>query len=234
MALLAIASTPCSEPGIADTTSVFRTARLDASAHVQLGYLLYLPNEYEESGSWPLLLFLHGYGARGDDLELVKAHGPPKLIAEGKDFPFVIVSPQDPRGWWEPMELTVLLDKVVSEYKIDQSRIYVTGLSLGGFGTWELAHFAPDRFAAIAPICGGGEVYWADEIAHLPIWAFHGAKDSVVPVSRTTDLVDAIREHGGKPKLTIYPEAGHDSWTMTYNNPALYDWLLKHKKEDPE
>src|SRR6185312_8308672 len=123
-----------------------------------LKYLIYQPADYDKQDKWPLLLFLHGAGERGDDLELVKKHGPPKLAAEGKDFPFIVVSPQCPKDrWWEPIELVALLDDIGSKYKVDADRIYVTGLSMGGFGTWRLAFYAPDRFAAIAPICGGGE-----------------------------------------------------------------------------
>jgi len=183
---------------------------------VQLSYLLYLPKDYEQQESWPLLLFLHGSGERGDDLELVKKHGPPKLIAAGKDFPFIIVSPQCPKDRrWEPIELIALLNDLSNKYKVDADRIYVTGLSMGGFGTWQLASFAPDRLAAIAPISGGGEKYWVKQFAYLPVWAFHGAKDTGVPLERSQVMVDELKKNGGNPKLTIYPEAGHDSWTET-------------------
>jgi predicted peptidase len=109
---------------------------------------------------------------------------------------------------------------------VDQRRIYVTGLSMGGFGTWRLAAYSPTRFAAIAPICGGGEPYWARSFAKLPTWAFHGAKDTGVLVERSQTMIDAMIARGGSPKLTIYPDAGHDSWTETYSNPEFYDWLL--------
>ncbi len=205
--------------------------KLDAQATVRMGYLLYLPKEYDKQESWPLLLFLHGSGERGDNLELVKKHGPPKLIAEGKDFPFIVVSPQCPRGrWWEPTELITLLDDVAGKHKVDPDRIYVTGLSMGGFGSWRLAFFAPGKFAAIAPVCGGGEKYSAQPIAHLPIWAFHGAKDTAVPLERSQKMVAEVNKSGGHAKLTIYPEAGHDAWTETYNNPEFYEWLLKQKR----
>jgi len=199
---------------------------------VQLNYLLYLPPDYDSKDKWPLLLFLHGAGERGNDLRLVKKHGPPKLIEQGKDFPFVIVSPQCPKGrWWEPFELTALLDYIVANYKIDQQRIYVTGLSMGGFGTWSLAAYTPDRFAAIAPICGGGEPLWALRLRQLPVWAFHGAKDKVVPPSRSKEMVEALKAVGAEVRFTLYPNAGHDAWTATYNNPKLYEWLLSHKRK---
>lgn len=219
-------------PALADESGQ-TSQRLDVTIRVAMGYLLYLPKDYDTKESWPLVLFLHGSGERGDDLELVKKHGPPKLIGEGKGFPFIVVSPQCPKSQsWEPLELTALLDEVTRTQKVDQDRIYVTGLSMGGFATWELAALTPNRFAAIAPICGGGEPYWTRRFKHLPTWAFHGARDTGVPVERTQDMVDALTKNGGTPKLTIYPEAEHDSWTETYNNAEFYEWLLAQKRVD--
>ena len=208
---------------------------LDRPAQVKLDYLLYLPSGYDSEPSWPLLLFLHGAGERGDDLELVKKHGPPKRIAQGKEFPFIVVSPQCPAGrWWQPQELVVLLDEIAENYRVDQDRIYVTGLSMGGFGTWALAAYSPDRLAAIVPICGGGERYWARMFAHVPAWVFHGAKDPAVPLERSETMVESVKKQGGEAKLTVYPEAGHDSWTETYDNPELYQWLLQQKRTKRE
>jgi predicted peptidase len=205
--------------------------KLETQVPVKLNYLLYLPKDYEKQASWPVLLFLHGSGERGDDLNLVKVHGPPKLIAAGKDLPFIVVSPQCPKEMnWEPIELVALLDEVGKKYKADPDRVCVTGLSMGGFGTWRLAAYAPERLAAIAPICGGGEKHWARRFAKLPVWAFHGAKDAGVPLERSEVMIEAIKKAGGEPKLTIYPDAGHDAWTETYNNPELYTWLLAQKR----
>ncbi len=225
-----------SDVAVSDEQTVVQTAaKLNTHVKVQMGYLLYLPKDYDKQELWPLLLFLHGAGERGDDLELVKKHGPPKLIAAGKDFPFIVVSPQCPKErWWEPIELVALLDELSSKYKVDSDRIYVTGLSMGGFGSWRLASYAPDKFAAIAPICGGGEKYWTRRFAHLPVWAFHGAKDTGVPPERSQMMVDELKKKGGNPKLTIYPESGHDSWTETYNNPKFYEWLLVQKRNSKE
>jgi len=207
-------------------------SRLETQVPVRMDYLLSLPEKYESKESWPVLLFLHGAGERGDDLELVKKHGPPKLIEAGKKFPFIVVSPQCPKDrWWEPIELVALLDEIESKYKVDPDRIYVTGLSMGGFGTWRLAFYAPERLAAIAPICGGGEIYWAKRFAHLPVWVFHGAKDKGVPLERSEEMVEALKKNGGNPRFTIYPEAEHDSWTETYDNPKFYEWLLEQKRE---
>jgi predicted peptidase len=210
-------------------------ARLDRPYRIMLDYLVYLPKAYHEKESWPLLLFLHGAGERGDDLELVKVHGPPKLIAQGKDFPFVVVSPQCPQDqWWQAIELTALVDEIVEKYKIDQDRIYVTGLSMGGFGTWSLAAYTPQRFAAILPICGGGETHWTKVMAHLPVWAFHGDQDTAVPLERSEKMIEALKKNDSNPKFTIYPGVAHDSWTQTYANPEVYEWLLQHKRQIPQ
>ncbi|MBL8889213.1 MAG: prolyl oligopeptidase family serine peptidase [Planctomycetaceae bacterium] len=204
---------------------------LDRAVPVKLKYLLSLPKGYEDQESWPVLLFLHGAGERGSDLNLVKKHGPPKLIEAGKEFPFIVVSPQCPGGrWWEPFELAALLDEIETNYKVDKERIYVTGLSMGGFGTWALTAYQPKRFAAIAPICGGGEPFTTRLYSHVPTWAFHGDQDNVVPLARSESMVDALKNAGGNVKFTIYPGVGHDSWTETYANDEFYKWLLEQKK----
>lgn len=200
---------------------------------VELQYLLYLPEDYEKAEKeYPLVLFLHGAGERGNDIELVKRNGPPKLIEEGKNFPFILVSPQCPeqtRWNYQTQTLIALLDEIESKYRVDKNRIYVTGLSMGGQGTWSLALTQPNRFAAIAPICGWTDTWEVCKIKHLPVWVFHGAKDNVVPVTESQQMFDALKQCGAENiKLTIYPEANHDAWTETYNNPELYNWLLSH------
>ncbi|MDQ7817225.1 MAG: dienelactone hydrolase family protein [Melioribacteraceae bacterium] len=198
---------------------------------VELNYLLYFPKDYSEDKSFPLLLFLHGAGERGNDLNLVKKHGPSKLIEEGKDFPFVVASPQCPTDKrWNTKALIALIDEIISNYKIDEDRIYVTGLSMGGNGTWRLATEIANRLAAIIPICGWGDPFDICSIGNLPVWTFHGAKDFIVPVTSSQVLVDRLKYCKGNAKITIYPEAGHDSWTETYNNPEIYEWLLSHSK----
>ncbi|MCX7874812.1 MAG: prolyl oligopeptidase family serine peptidase [Melioribacteraceae bacterium] len=194
---------------------------------VKLNYLLYLPKDYEQKEKHPLMLFLHGAGERGDNLELVKTHGPAKLVEQGKEFPFVIVSPQCPKDKrWEPTDLIALIDYIITNYKIDENRIYVTGLSMGGNGTWKLAAEIPNRLAAIIPICGWGDPFSAMMMGKLPVWVFHGAKDVVVPLSSSEVMVESIKRSGGNVKFTVYPDANHDSWTETYNNQEIYDWLL--------
>lgn len=204
---------------------------------VKTNYLLYLPDGYARSRQhYPLMLFLHGAGERGNDVEKVKLHGPPKLIAQNaRKFPFVVVSPQCPdQDWWssdtQVAALDGLINEIVSHYRIDPDRIYVTGLSMGGFGTWRLAAQFPDRFAAIAPICGRGDPQTAPKISRLPIWVFHGADDPVVPPTGSSDMVDALRKAGSDVKFTVYPKTGHDSWTKTYENEELYDWLLQQRR----
>ncbi len=207
-------------------------AELKTTIPVNMDYLIYLPENYDEKEKWPLMLFLHGAGERGDNLDLVTVHGPPKLIKNGKQFPFIVVSPQCPKEQlWQPVELTALLNDIEKKYKVDKDRIYVTGLSMGGFGTWSLAAYTPYRFAALVPICGGGEKFWVKKIKHVPIWVFHGAKDGAVPLERSQTLVDVLEKEKADVSFTIYPEAGHDSWTETYNNPEVYEWLLKQKRK---
>jgi predicted peptidase len=201
-------------------------------------YLLFLPEGYgQQQKKWPLILFLHGSGERGDDLEKVKKHGPPKIVQTRKDFPFIVVSPQCPEddGWTTRTEVLInLLDEIIARYDVDTERVYLTGLSMGGYGSWALASEYPDRFAAVVPICGGGNRTMSLMLKDVPIWAFHGGKDNAVPVEESKELVDAINARGGNAKLTIYPEAPHDSWTQTYNNQELYDWLLEHRRAPKE
>ncbi len=198
---------------------------------VRLRYLLYLPPQYKPDGDpWPLLVFLHGMGEVGNNLELVKRHGPPKLIAQGKHFPFIVLSPQSPRPGWNVHAVAALIDHIADKYNVDRSRIYLTGLSMGGFGTWALAAAYPEKFAAIAPICGGGDPRSAERLKNIPVWVFHGARDRVVPLAASERMVKALKAAGGNVKFTVYPDAGHDSWTATYDNPELYRWFLQHRK----
>jgi len=201
---------------------------------VKLNYLLFLPEGYEadKAKHWPLMLFLHGAGESGDNLARVKVHGPPKIVESKKDFPFILVSPQSPGRGWNPDTLKALIDDVKKNYRVDEDRVYLTGLSMGGFGTWALAAAHPEVFAAIAPICGGGNPRDASKIKDLPIWVFHGAKDTTVPLARSEEMVKALKDSGASElKFTVYPEAGHDSWTESYNNPELYEWMLKHTRK---
>jgi predicted peptidase len=203
-----------------------------------LNYLLYTPPQYQAINAHPLILFLHGAGERGSDLDLLKLQPLPQKL-ETQDLPFVVVSPQCPLGsaWLMHMDdLEDLLDEVIPAYKIDPDHVYLTGISMGGFGTWQLAVRDPNRFAAIAPICGGWPWLEMDDrlcaLKDMPIWAFHGELDPVVPVDYTLRAVDAVRDCGGEPLMTIYPDLEHDSWTRTYANPDLYAWFLSQSLAD--
>lgn len=207
-----------------------------AVVEVHYKYLVYVPGGPAPAQGWPLVLFLHGAGERGSDLDLVKVHGPPKMVEKGKVLPFILVSPQCPSdSWWDHVPLAKLLDEVEAGYPVDRTRIYVTGLSMGGYGTWNLACYQPKRFAAIAPICGGGvSVLARFVLKHMPVWAFHSEGDPVVPLEESQRMVDAIKLAGGNPKLTVYPGISHDAWTATYNNPEFWSWLLSQSRANPE
>ncbi len=199
----------------------------------ELDYLLYLPDGYAQDTvkKWPLIIFLHGSGERGNDLEKVKMHGPPMLAAAGKKFPFIIASPQaKPDGGWEQSELYRFLQSLKKQYRVDPDRVYLTGLSMGGFGTWDLAMKHPEEFAAIAPICGGGDIETAWRLRNMKVWVFHGAKDNVVPPRSSEMMVDAVKKYNPSVRFTLYPEANHNSWTVTYNNDSLYQWFLDQKR----
>ncbi|HWV99436.1 MAG TPA: prolyl oligopeptidase family serine peptidase [Candidatus Acidoferrum sp.] len=212
------------------------------SQTLKVNYLLFLPKDYDARPrkKWPLILFLHGAGERGTNVWKVATHGPPKRVAEHPDFPFIVVSPQCPAGQlWSEDVLLGLLDETIRKYAVDKTRIYLTGLSMGGYASWDLGLTHPERFAAIVPICGGGEFITvllaggeqAEALKTLGVWAFHGGKDPVVPTEESQRMVDLLKKFGVQDvNLTVYPEAGHDAWTETYNNPQLYEWLLKHQR----
>ena len=203
-------------------------------------YLQFLPASYDvdKEKKWPVILFLHGAGERGEDLSKVKVHGPPMIVESKPEFPFVVISPQCPKNTvWDADALLALLDEVTHRLRIDERRLYVTGLSMGGYGTWNLIGKAPERFAAAAPICGGGSTRdfllpkSLEALQSLPIWVFHGGKDGVVLPEESKRLVNIIRDRvKGNVELTIYPDAGHNSWTETYDNPKLYEWFLSHSR----
>ncbi len=227
-------------PGIvmAQTTRPAQKAepfKAQVTVDIDMNHLVYLPADYgkEKDKKWPLMIFLHGAGERGSDLEQVKTHGPPKLVEQNQDFPFVLISPQcADRKWWEPAAINALLDHALATCNIDPDRVYLTGISMGGYGTWATAMAYPDRFAAIAPICGGGDASGASRLKDMPVWAFHGEKDKLVPIERSEEMIAAIQKAGTtNVKFIRYPEAGHDSWTESYANAELYAWLLSHTRK---
>jgi poly(3-hydroxybutyrate) depolymerase len=207
---------------------------------VTLRHLLSLPQGYDDDPgrAWPLILFLHGSGERGNELDRVKVNGLPKELAVGREVPAIVLSPQCPADARWDSELMVagldaLLDDALARYRVDPRRVYVTGLSMGGFGTWALAAAHPERFAAIAPVCGGGDPDLAVRLRRVPIWAFHGAKDAIVPLAAMQTMTDAMARVHGDMRTTTYPDAGHDSWSTTYADPDLYTWLLQYEKTEP-
>ena len=202
--------------------------------NVNYQYLIYFPKDYNTTDKkWPLILFLHGSGERGTDINLVKRNGPPKLVSEGKEFPFIILSPQCPKNIsWDNTILMALLNDIISKYKVNENRIYLTGLSSGGSATWSLAIEYPEKFAAIVPISASGEPEDVCALKDVPVWVFHGEKDDVVPIKEDSDMVDALKQCGGNVRFTKYPDVGHWAWVDAYNNPELYEWMLKFSKSD--
>ncbi len=198
-------------------------------------YLLTLPEGYaaDADKKWPLVVFLHGAGERGDNLELLKKHGPPKLIAAGKKFEAIVVCPQVHTGnVWNEQGVKALTDEIVRTHRVDTSRLYLTGISMGGFGTWDTALAYPDTYAAIAPICGGAGIGFllADRLKTQPCWIFHGDQDKAVTVEYSLQMHKALQKVGSPAKLTIYPGVAHDSWTQTYDNEEFWTWLFAQKK----
>lgn len=196
-------------------------------------YQLFLPKGYSDDSkaSWPLLIFLHGSGERGDDVAKVKVHGPPKIADRDPSFPFVTVSPLLGAGEdWDTAKLDKLVKHVMKTHRIDKRRIYLTGLSRGGRASWRWAIAEPGRFAAVAPVAGDGDTSKACALKDTPVWSFHGDRDDVVKPEGSFDMHRAIRACGGRStRLTIYPDLGHNGWDPAYDDPALYMWLLSHR-----
>ena len=233
------------------------------STEATYGYNIYVPHGYSEDGpEYPLLLFLHGWGGQGDSsidpgaLDQITGHGPPGMIRSGlwnPTFPFLVVTPQaHPGEFWHPEELHGFIDYLLDTYQINQRRIYLTGLSMGGGGCWYyVGEIDDNRAAAIVPIAASGLPSLVENLKKVPIWAFHGADDSTVPAYEgygSVPMVEMINAAGPviKAKITVYPETGHNSWTKTYRgtgmftgdfrldqyNMNIYDWMLQYKKND--
>jgi len=233
IAAIATAETPAAGKQVPASSTV--KVKDETGEHeVTLRYLLYLPADYDQAKdtAWPLVLFLHGSGERGDDIERVKIHGPPKLAGGGKQFPFVLCSPQCPAGSrWNAGELDQLVETLAGAYRIDRQRLYVTGLSMGGAGTWSLVASQPEKFAAAMPLCGRGDLEAIDQLAKTPTWILVGGKDRPETVQNCQDMANALTKAGGQGRFTLYFELPHDCWTITYNNPETYDWLLAQRRK---
>jgi predicted peptidase len=224
--------------GLAFAAAVSAHAQLPQKARTmtvrtKISYLTFLPKTYSAKGApVPVIVFLHGSGERGSDLNKVKAWGPPALADKDPDFPFMVVSPQVPDGeWWHANLLKAVLDEVLAKYNVDRSRVYLTGISMGGYGAWDLAMNYPGYFAAIAPICGGGNALRIGQLKTVPTWVFHGLKDKSVPERESASMVAALKAAGGDVKYTVLPDAGHvDTWVYAYGEAGLFDWFLGHRK----
>jgi predicted peptidase len=215
-------------------------------------YVIFVPHDYRGDRPYPLILFLHGAGEWGTDGQKQVAVGlGPAVKKREKSFPFLVIFPQSQKKTWpidvndreqlnnilatwsdqdaEGQRALAMLDEVQKQYRVDPERVYLTGLSMGGFGTWSLAASHPDRWAAIVPICGGGDPQTADKIKDLPCWCFHGDADDAVPVNRSREMMKALWDAGGHPNYTEYPGVGHNSWDKAYDTADLYQWLSKHR-----
>lgn len=197
-------------------------------------FWIWLPTDYRSRDQrWPLVIFLHGSGERGTDLQKVKVHGPPMQIAtQDAKPPCIVVSPQleESSRWWDPERLHKLLVALQARLHIDPKRCVGTGLSLGGFGMWHWATTYPRDLAAIAPVCGFGDPAKVAAMRSVPVRGYHGDMDSVVPLAPHKACVDALRAAGGTATLQVYTGVGHDSWTLAYNDPDLMPWLLAQKQ----
>jgi predicted peptidase len=222
----------------------------ESSEGKKLNYRLLKPIVYDPSQKYPLVLLLHGSGESGDDNTAQMMHGVAEFATDDsrRDFPCFVVTPQCPKkkSWWnskrkpdepdpgptEPMQLVIeLLDALPREFSIDTRRLYVTGLSMGGYGVWDLIQRFPEKFAAAAPICGGGDPRQAGRLVRIPIWVFHGGADEGNHPQMSREMVAAIRKAGGKPLYTEYPGVPHNSWSTTYKSPLFMTWLFAQSLE---
>ncbi len=199
-------------------------------------YVVFVPKGYSPEKPHPTILFLHGSGEQGDDGKKQAEVGLGNAIRKAEDkWNYLVVFPQKPkaRGGWMEYEKLILdiMEKTKKEYKVDEKRYYITGLSMGGMATWSLTCKYPDMWAAAAPICGRGNPADAPKIKDLPIWNFHGDKDNAVPIKGSQDMIDAIKAAGGNPKFTVYPGVGHNSWDKAYQEENLYEWFLTQVKK---
>ena len=217
---------------IAPAAGRMESNALDAtlSRHVHLPYRVWLPQGYEASKAWPAIVFLHGSGERGTDLSFVERNGPPRYVLE-HGLPFVVIAPQLPEGaTWSADAISALLDRALADYRIDTTRVYLTGLSMGAYGAYELAIAEPSRFAALLTVSGAGNPVEVCRLRELPVWIVHGAKDDVIPISWGREMARRLENCKGDVRLTIDPDSGHDAWTKVYEDPATYEWFLAHRR----
>ena len=199
-----------------------------------LRFLIASPETFDPSVPAPAILFLHGAGTRWTSLETLEGNAISRYAQANEDFPFVLVMPLCTEETWFDLwqQLKDLVALLQNTPWVDASRLYLSGNSMGGYGTWQLGMCIPKAFAAIVPVCGGGMYWEAYRLKAVPVWAFHGALDQTVLPEESQKMVDAVNKRGGNAKLTIYPNNTHDAWTDTYSNPEVYAWLLQHRKEE--
>ena len=201
------------------------------SREVQDNYLLYLPKQYDYQESWPLLIFLHGSGSAIEDIEKIRMGGPPKMFEEGLDSKFLLLAPQLHANLpWDVERVLALIQKVSKEYKVDSTRIYLTGLSRGGFGAWELAVTNPDMFAAVAPIAAR-DIPGVERLTQSNIWIFHGQDDDGVPWQGSQYMYNRLKNVKANVKLSLFENVGHNAWDQAYNSDEFWQWLLAQKND---
>lgn len=204
--------------------------KLEILEFEKLEYIIRYPDGYRKGEKYPILIFLHGAGTRGADIEILKNHVFFKEIDKHINFPFIVVAPHCKENMWYDVyeRLKRLVLNIATSDFADEARIYLMGASMGAFGSWQLAMSLPELFAAVIPISGGGLKWSASRLINVPIWAFHGGKDTLVEPEESIKMVDAVNKCGGNAKLTIYPENGHDAWTATWRNYKVFEWLLSN------
>lgn len=209
-------------------------AKKEISTFEGMQFVISYPNEYRFEEKYPVILFLHGAGSRGKKIESLLENPYFQITDKHNKFPFVTVAPQcHADTWFDLFEVLERFVKAIATMPFaDSDRIYLMGASMGGYATWQLAMSMPEYFAAIIPICGGG-MYWnASRLMNVPIWAFHGEKDEMVLPEESVKMINAVNRSGGHAKLTIYPEHTHDSWSDTYSNPEVFEWLISNKNQN--
>lgn len=202
--------------------------------YFNFGYVQYLPLDFDPKKTYPLVFFLHGAGERGTDLDVACRHGYLKYVREeGKEYPFILIAPQCPGNqYWGcyTESLLAFLDFLCETLPVDRDRIILTGLSMGGTGTWMLGMAAPDRFSCLIPICGTGICWYGERVAHIPIRIYHGDLDDIVPLTESVSMLKAVHSRGGHAELKICYGMGHNSWEVAYQDPELIDWMLAQKR----
>jgi predicted peptidase len=236
---LAVALAALTQPAFAEdpVKPGFLTKKHKNADGTESPYVVFIPHGYDGTKEFPIILFLHGAGeTKGGTNQPVNVGIGPAIKKQEKTFPFIVVIPQSEKRTWQASSddgkrAIAILDETMKELKVDAKKQYLTGLSMGGYGTWSNAVAYPNRWAAIVPICGGGNPKDAEKIKDIPCWCFHGDEDAAVKVERSREMIEALKAAGGKPKYTEYPKVGHNSWDKAYGEKELFPWLLEQSKK---